>query len=166
MIKKILITLLALLIMIQFFRPKKNNLIAASPNDILLHFAVPSTVQDVLKKSCYDCHSNNTVYPWYNKIQPVAWWLQNHINGGKHQLNFNEFASYPPKKQYHKLKDIVDTQNDGSMPLDSYLWIHKDAILNKEQKANLVKWADSLGREIKAKYNLPDEPERGRKNGS
>ena len=159
MIKKVLIGLLVFLIIIQFFHPQKNISTAAIPNDIALHFAVLSNVQDVLKKSCYDCHSNNTMYPWYNNIQPVAWWLQNHINGGKHELNLNEFGSYTPKKQYHKLKSIIDSQNDGWMPLDSYLWIHKDAILNKEQKENLIKWADSLSRAIKAKYNLPDEPE-------
>jgi hypothetical protein len=103
------------------------------------------------------------VYPWYNNIQPVAWWLQNHINQGKHELNFNEFASYAPKKQYKKLKGIIESQNDGWMPLDSYLWIHKDAILSQEQKENLIKWADSLSREIKAKNNLPDEPENEKK---
>ena len=163
MVKKVLIALLVFLIVIQFFRPQKNISVAAAPNDIALHFAVPSDVQDVLKKSCYDCHSNNTIYPWYNNIQPVAWWLQNHINEGKHELNFNEFASYIPKKQYHKLKGIIDSQNDGWMPLDSYLWIHKDAILNREQKESLIKWADSLSREIKTKYNLPDEQEHEQK---
>jgi len=160
MIRKILIPLIVALIIIQFFHPAKNISTAAMPNDISLHFAVPSNVQDVIKKSCYDCHSNNTVYPWYNNVQPVAWWLQNHINEGKHELNFNEFASYPAKKQYHKLKGIIDSQNDGWMPLDSYLWIHKDAILSKEQKESLIKWADSLSRDIKAKNNLPDELEK------
>jgi heme-binding protein len=163
MIKKILMVLLALLIIIQFFRPAKNISTTAAPNDIALHFTVPDNVHDVLKKSCYDCHSNNTAYPWYNNIQPVAWWLQNHVSEGKHELNFNEFASYPAKKQYHKLKSIIDSQNDGWMPLDSYLWIHKDAILDKEQKESLIKWADSLSREIKAKNNLPDEPEHEQK---
>ena len=163
MVKKIFISLLALLIIIQFFHPSKNISTEPAPNDIVLHFTVPSNVQDVLKKSCYDCHSNNTKYPWYNNIQPVAWWLQTHVDEGKHELNFNEFAGYAPKKQYHKLKGIIDSQNDGWMPLDSYLWIHKDAILTKNQKNELIKWADSLSREIKTKYNLPDEPDHEQK---
>jgi len=163
-IKKILIFILIVLVAIQFFHPAKNISSAATPKDIALRFAVPANVHDVLKKSCYDCHSNNTVYPWYNNIQPVAWWLQNHINEGKHELNFNEFAGYAPKKQYKKLKGIIESQNDGWMPLDSYLWIHKDAILSKEQKNELIKWADSLSREIKVKNNLPDEPENEKKN--
>ena len=159
MLRKIMIILLVILILIQFFHPKKNISTDPTPNDIAQHFTVPTDVQDVLKKSCYDCHSNNTSYPWYNNIQPVAWWLQNHIKGGKHELNFNEFASYAPKKQYKKLKSIIDSQKEGWMPLDSYLWIHKDAILSQDQKDHLIKWADSLSRDIKSKNNLPDEPE-------
>jgi len=157
-----MIVLLIALIGIQFFHPKKNISAAAAPNDIATNFTVPENVQGILKKSCYDCHSNNTVYPWYNNIQPVAWWLANHINEGKEELNFSEFAGYAPKKQYHKLEGIVKSQKEGWMPLDSYLWIHKDAILNQEQKNALSGWADSLARAIKTKNNLPDEPERQR----
>jgi hypothetical protein len=160
MLRKILIILIAALIVIQFFRPKKNVSTTVSQNDITTHFTVPDNVQSILKTSCYDCHSNNTIYPWYNNIQPVAWWLANHVNEGKHELNFSEFATYAPKKQFHKLNSIVDSQRDGWMPLDSYLWIHRDAILNPQQKQTLMNWADSLARYIKAKNNLPDEPKR------
>jgi hypothetical protein len=162
MIKKILVVLLIIVIGIQFFRPKKNISVSILPNDIALRFSVPENVHDILKKSCYDCHSNNTVYPWYNNIQPVAWWLSSHINEGKGELNFSEFASYTPKKQYHKLESIVKSQKEGWMPLDSYLWIHKGAILNQQQKEALIAWADSLGHNIKVKNNLPDEPERNK----
>jgi hypothetical protein len=159
-IKKILIFLLVILVAIQFFHPQKNISTAPSPNDITLHYSVPENVQGILKKSCYDCHSNNTVYPWYNNVQPVAWWLANHVNEGKHDLNFDEFAGYVPKRQYHALENIIQSQNDGWMPLDSYLWIHKDAILNQKQKQAVIAWADALARDIKAKNNLPDEPEK------
>ncbi|MBS1917560.1 MAG: heme-binding domain-containing protein [Bacteroidetes bacterium] len=160
MLRKILLLLLIALIVIQFFHPKKNISTAVSQNDITLHFGVPDSVQAILKTSCYDCHSNNTRYPWYNNIQPVAWWLTNHINEGKRELNFAEFAGYAPKKQYHKLNSIVDSQRDGWMPLDSYLWIHRNAVLNPQQKQTLMTWADSLARYIKAKNNLPDEPKK------
>ncbi len=63
-------------------------------------------MQNILKRSCYDCHSNNTVYPWYDRIQPVAWWLQYHVNHGKHSLNFSEFGSYSVARQAKKLKNI------------------------------------------------------------
>ena len=160
MIKKILIFLLIVFIVIQFFHPAKNISTAAMTNDIAMHFNVPSGVHDVLKKSCYDCHSNNTVYPWYNNIKPVAWWMANHVKDGKKELNFSEFSSYTAKRQYHKLNDVIEQIKKDEMPLDSYLWIHKDAILSKEQKKIIISWADSFARDIKTKNNLPDEPER------
>jgi hypothetical protein len=162
MIRKILFFLLIVLVIIQFIHPAKNIAASRSPNDIALRFGVPENVQGILKKSCYDCHSNNTIYPWYNNIQPVAWWLANHINDGKEELNFSEFASYEPKKQYHKLRAAIGEIKEEGMPLNSYLWIHKDAILTSNQRAAITSWADSLSKEIKTKNNLPDEPERRR----
>ena len=162
MFRNILFLLLVVLLVIQFIHPKKNISGTRSPNDISLRFNVPENVQAIIKKSCSDCHSNNTSYPWYNNIQPVAWWLASHVIEGKEELNFSEFAGYAPKKQYHKLRGIVDSQKEGWMPLDSYLWIHKDAKLNNDQSILLSSWADSLAREIKSKNNLPDEPERKR----
>ena len=160
MIRKIIIILLIILMIIQFIRPAKNISTALSANDIRLHYAVPTDVLNILKRSCNDCHSNNTVYPWYFNIQPVAWWLKDHIDEGKKELNFSEFASYPVKKQYHKLKSVIEQVKKDEMPLNYYLWIHKDAILSQEQKTILLKWADSLQSAIKVKNNLPDEPER------
>ena len=160
MIKKILLGLLIIFITIQFFHPKKNLSSGISTNDIALHFNFPENVQSILKKSCYDCHSNNTVYPWYNNVEPVAWWLSNHVNDGKGELNFSEFASYPVKKQYRKLRTTIEQIKENEMPLNSYLWIHKDAILTDDQKIILTNWADSLSKEIKTKNNLPDEPEK------
>jgi hypothetical protein len=159
MVKKILLVLSMIFIIIQFFRPAKNLSDAVSQNDITLHFSLSENVQTILKKSCYDCHSNNTVYPWYNNVQPVALWLSNHVNDGKRELNFSEFASYAAKKQYRKLKTIIETIKKSEMPLNTYLWIHKDAILTNDQQTILSNWADSLSKEIKMKNNLPDEPE-------
>src|ERR1700681_3162862 len=108
MLKKILTVFLVLLIIIQFIRPARNSSNTVSSNGITLHFPVPEDVQRILKRSCYDCHSNNTIYPWYTNIQPVGWWLQYHVNQGKRQLNFSEFSTYPVKKQYDKFKATVD----------------------------------------------------------
>lgn len=86
----ILITLLVVLVVIQFFHPAKNISTVKSPNDIAVLHNVPANVSTILDKACNDCHSNNTRYPWYNNIQPVAWWLDNHVQEGKGELNFNE----------------------------------------------------------------------------
>jgi len=142
MLKKIFYVLIAALVIIQFIRPAKNISGGPYANDITTKFAMTDDMSSVMKTACYDCHSNNTIYPWYSNVQPVAWWLQNHVNDGKRRLNFNEFASYPVKKQRKKLEEIKDEVTEGGMPLDSYTWIHKNAILSAEQKAAIKKWCD------------------------
>jgi len=159
MIKKIFIGLLIIVVAIQFVRPQKNISTRQSTNDIAAHFNVPDSVLTILKRSCYDCHSNNTVYPWYYTIQPVAWWMADHVNTGKKEVNFSEFASYTPKRQRHKLHEVIDQIKKDEMPMDSYLWIHHDARLSDEQKNQVVVWADSLKRFIEVKNNLPPETE-------
>jgi len=156
MLKKILkrtfqILLLAFIV-IQFFRPAKNRSEGVSANDITKVYAVPENVQAILKTSCYDCHSNNTVYPWYSQIQPAAWWLDDHIQEGKRELNFSEFASYRIGRQYRKLNEINEQVKEGEMPLDSYLWIHKNAKLDEQQKLALANWVTSVRDTIKANY--------------
>jgi hypothetical protein len=146
--KKLLLLLLIVLVVIQFIRPAENHSGKLSKNDITLHYTVPDTVLAILKTSCYDCHSNNTRYPWYNRVQPVAWWLSSHVKDGKRELNFSEFASYPPAKQAKKLKNTVKQIKGGGMPLNSYLWIHKDAKLEEGQKDTLIQWANSLQQTI------------------
>jgi hypothetical protein len=158
--RKILLGLLLLLVAIQFVRPTKNQSTGISVNDISKGYKVPENVNEVLKKACNDCHSNNTVYPWYNKIQPVAWWLAGHIDEGKTELNFSEFVSYSPKKQHHKLEEVIESVKEGHMPIKSYTWIHKNAILTDEEKLAVSEWAENLRMEIRIKHNLPVEQEK------
>ena len=106
--RKILLLFLALFIIIQFFRPVKNISEKVEAYHITTRYKVPDTVQQILKASCYDCHSNNTVYPWYAEVQPVAWWLNSHIEDGKRGLNFSEFMTYPIRRQYRKLEEVND----------------------------------------------------------
>ena len=156
MVKKILRRtfqiLIVAFIIIQFFRPAKNSSEGISNNDITKLYTVPSDIQSILKTSCYDCHSNNTIYPWYSYIQPVAWWLNGHIKDGKRGLNFSEFAGYRIRKQYKRLEDINELVKKNEMPLDTYLWIHKYAKLNDQQKLILANWATAIRDTIKARY--------------
>ena len=144
--------LLLIFIIIQFIRPAKNKAEGISKNDISTRYAVPANVQAILKTSCYDCHSNNTVYPWYAKIQPVTWWLNDHIQDGKKDLNFSEFATYSIRRQYKKLEEVNELVKENEMPLDSYLWIHKDAKLDEQQKLTLANWVDAVRDTTKATY--------------
>ncbi|QIP11801.1 heme-binding domain-containing protein [Spirosoma aureum] len=156
MLRKVLLGLLVILVVIQFIRPEKNQSTGVSPNDITTKYAVPANVQPVLKRACFDCHSNNTTYPWYDNIQPVSWWLNNHIKEGKDELNFSEFASYSPKKARHKLEEVGEAVTEGWMPLDSYLWIHHEAALKPEEAKLIADWASQLRSQIPAP---PDEKE-------
>ena len=146
--KKIGLVLLAILVIIQFIRPTRNESTTPSPNDISGHFAVPADVQAILKRSCNDCHSNNTVYPWYTNVQPIGWWLQNHVNEGKRELNFSEFSTYTPKRQSHKMEEVAEQVKKGEMPLDSYLWVHTEAKLSDADKQLLVQWAEKVKTDI------------------
>ena len=151
-IKKILWVLLAVFIIIQFIRPKKNESTEVLASDISKTYMVPSDVNTILVKACNDCHSNNTKYPWYNNFQPVAWWLNNHVNDGKRHLNFNDFTSMRVARQYKRLNDCIEEVKEGGMPLDSYTWIHKDAILTETEKLTLYNWCNTVRDSIKAKY--------------
>lgn len=146
MVKKILLGLAILLLAIQFIRPAKNQAEGVSANDIsLVYTTMPRDIQVMLQKKCYDCHSNNTVYPWYSNVQPVAWWLADHVKEGKEHLNFAEFKTYDTKKATHKLEEIVEEVTKGEMPLDSYTLIHRDAVVSSEEQVALRNWIASLG---------------------
>ncbi len=156
MFKKIFKGLFYLLLLgfviIQFFRPAKNKSEGTGKNDISTLYDIPRDVQNILKTSCNDCHSNNTVYPWYAQIQPVGWWLNSHIEDGKKDLNFSEFATYRIRRQYKKLEEINELVKENEMPLDSYLWIHKDAKLSDQQKLTIANWAEAVRDSIRSKY--------------
>lgn len=154
MFKKILLVLLVVLIIMQFLRPEKNIAQGPSTNDISTHFKIPVDVQTILNKSCNDCHSNNTKYPWYSQLQPVAWWLNDHINEGKQHLNFSEFATYSLRKQYHKLEEVAEQVEKGEMPLSSYTIMHTNAKLSKGEKDKLISWSSALRDTMKAQYPI------------
>ena len=114
----------------------------------MLCYSAPPEVRKILETACYDCHSNQTHYPWYAQIQPVGWWLASHINDGKSQLNFSEFASYTEHRRAKKLQSVVDEVTDRSMPLSSYTWIHREAKLTDAQIKLVANWADALAEKI------------------
>ena len=148
-----LIGLLLILLLLQFVRPAKNQSGDAT-KDISTIFPVPASVQTTLRAACYDCHSNYTTYPWYAGVQPVRWWLDNHINDGKRHLNFSEFAAYPLPRQYHKLEEVSEIVGNGEMPLQSYTLIHRDAVISSEQRKEMIDWADALRDTMKAHYPM------------
>lgn len=151
-LKPAALLLLAVLIIIQFIRPKKNTYPFPAANDISEVYYLHDTLHRILQRSCYDCHSNNTKYPWYANIQPVAWWLEDHVTKGKKDLNFSEFAIYSIRKKYRKLEEITELVKNDEMPLSSYTLIHRDAKLSQDQKQCIITWANAIKDTIENTY--------------
>lgn len=139
-----MVILLVVFVGIQFIPTKRNQSNSVPASDFMVVYSVPQHIESKIKVSCYDCHSNNTQYPWYNKVQPVAWFMQNHIKEGKKELNFNEWADYSDRRKKSKLKSIISQIEDNEMPLDSYTLIHKDAIFSDIEKQEIIKWVTQL----------------------
>jgi len=140
---------LMVLIAIQFVPPARNQSAGAAPNDIAAKYPVPADVALLLRRACYDCHSNQTRYPWYAAVQPMGWWLAWHVNAGKRHLNFSEFSTYSAKRARGRIGDVADEVDQKHMPLRSYLWMHPEARLTPEETRRLVTWAENLQEEIK-----------------
>ncbi|AFL82139.1 hypothetical protein Aeqsu_2687 [Aequorivita sublithincola DSM 14238] len=149
-LKVILVIVIIAFIAIQFIRPVINSGEENVAHQITANYQVPQEVQQLLKVSCYDCHSNTTQYPWYSKIQPVAWILEDHILEGKDELNFSTFMNYPVWRQYKKFKEIEKEVKDGEMPLTSYTILHREAILSEEQKILIQNWAANTMKEMES----------------
>ena len=148
MIRKVLITLLIIFVVIQFIRPERNNGSMNGPHDISHYVLVPDTVQKILITSCYDCHSNYTVYPWYVNVNPVGLWLKNHIDDGKRAINFSDLSGMSKKKLDHRMKDIAEQVDSMEMPLTSYTFIHGYAKLNSGQIQIIKNWTAVARKEI------------------
>lgn len=131
------------------FPTGKNESYKTPATDFMMVNKVPSVIYNQLKVSCYDCHSNNTAYPWYNKIQPAAWYLEDHVNEGKEELNFNEWENYSDRRKKSKLRAIINQIESGEMPMDSYTLIHRDALLNDLSKSKIIEYMTSLKNELK-----------------
>ena len=143
-LKIIAIILLLIFVGIQFIPTTLNQSDIVPTTDLMETYNVPEKVEVIFKTSCYDCHSNNTIYPWYNKIQPVSWIMEGHIKEGKSELDFSEFGSYSERRQKSKFKSILSQVKDGEMPLSSYTLMHREAKLSENDKKALEDWINKM----------------------
>lgn len=140
-LKIVVIGLLCAFAVLQFFRPDMTNPPVNGAETLESTAVVPENVRAVLKRSCSDCHSNETVYPWYAQVQPAGWFLKDHIDEGRRELNFSVWNTYDARRQRRKLDEICEQVNGKLMPLPSYLWIHRSAKLSDEEAKSLCDWA-------------------------
>ena len=142
-IKVIALLLVVGFIAIQFYRPNMTNPPVVEAETLQATTQVPANIQSILKRSCSDCHSNETVYPWYSGVAPFSWSLAEHIEEGRQELNVSVWNTYSAKKKRHKLDEICEQVTSGAMPHNQYLWIHREARLSEEDKKALCTWAEA-----------------------
>ena len=138
---------------IQFVRPARTNPPVDESQTIFARAQVPPPVTAILDRACRDCHSSKTDWPWYSNVAPISWWLTDHVNNGRKELNVSEWGRLDRDRQDRKLRQICDEVQDGMMPLSSYLPMHPHAKLSAEDKKVLCDWTDAererLSREVK-----------------
>ena len=142
-LKWIAIVLIVVFLGIQFVRPARTNPAVDESETIFARTQMTPQVSAVLDRSCRDCHSNKTVWPWYTNVAPISWWLSNHVNEGRANLNLSEWGKLAQDRQDRKLRQICDEVSDGVMPLSSYVPMHPQAKLSAEDKKTLCDWTDA-----------------------
>ncbi len=142
-IKRILWILLLVIILIQFIDYHLPDTAVSGEKDIASVENVPSDVKVLMKNACYDCHSMETVYPWYSHIAPVKWLVKNDISEGRHHVNFSMWGNYTELEKVKKLDDIHDEVEKGEMPPTNYKMMHAKARLTDSDRQKIVAWADS-----------------------
>jgi len=142
-LKIIAIGLLVAFVAIQFYRPDRTNPPIVEAETLAATTQIPENVNKILARSCNDCHSNETVYPWYSNISPFSWLLAEHIEEGRRELNVSVWTTYSAKKKRHKLEEVCEQVTSDAMPHSQYLWIHRDALLSPEDKKILCDWAET-----------------------
>ncbi len=142
------IVLVLAFVVLQFIPNKMPANAEPGKDDLVTSGISPTAVSSILKNSCYDCHSSQTIFPWYSKIAPVSWLLAKDIREGREELNFSEWGSFSKRHQIRNLRKIKEEVTSGDMPLKNYLLIHRHAKLSQEQKTALVRWTEDLTNKI------------------
>jgi len=139
-LKVVLVILFLIFAGLQFLRPNFVNPPIIESNTLESDLNVPNEVNAILQRSCKDCHTNKTNYPWYANIQPIGWYLANHIKEGRRELNFSEWKNFSNQRKRRKLKEICEEVESREMPLRSYLLVHREAGLSDEDIRILCEW--------------------------
>lgn len=138
--KYLVLIALGIIALIQVIRIDTVNPEINPVEDFLVMAQAPPEIADIVKTSCYDCHSYQTHYPWYSQIAPVSWFLKNHINEGREHMNFSKWAGYPSEKQISMRKECAEEIKENGMPLKSYTIIHSDAKITAASRQALIDW--------------------------
>ncbi|MCK5781419.1 MAG: heme-binding domain-containing protein [Flavobacteriales bacterium] len=148
MLKKVFYFLIVVLIVIQFIPNELPTVIMDNKSDLLANNDFPEVIETQIKASCYDCHSNETVYPWYSYVAPVSFLVKRDTEEGRKNLNFSDWEELSKMKKAKALSGFIDEIEEGSMPFPPYLITHNDAKMSDDQKQALMDWADSYAESL------------------
>jgi hypothetical protein len=139
-LKYMLTTIVVIGALIQFYRPARTNLPVNPVHTIQAHTNMPPDVEATLRRACFDCHSNESRWPWYSNVAPASWLLTQHVNGARQQMNFSEWDRESGPRAVRRFDSICDEVTQGGMPLPSYLILHADARLSPEDVKSICAW--------------------------
>lgn len=139
---------LALFVILQFIPNTYPEVVKSNEHDLILTGNLPVEIEQILRTSCYDCHSNETKYPWYAYIAPVSWLLVRDVKQGRNNLNFSEWDSLKSRDKIKLLDDIAEEVDEGNMPMPIYLITHGEASLDDNQKQILAGWTEEMMNDI------------------
>ena len=143
--KKVIVPIALIFGVMQFIPLNRDIEPVEKEHDLIVKTQPTEDIKKILKTACYDCHSNETIYPWYTRVAPFSFWMQHHVNEGKEHLNFSKWGTFSEKKRLHKIDECVELVEEKEMPLSSYTWFyHEEANLTDEQRDNLIKWFNSI----------------------
>lgn len=142
--KKILLIVLAIVIIIQFIPADLPVVILDNPNDLIANNDIPENIESILRTSCYDCHSNETVYPWYSYVSPVSLLVSRDTRIGRDELNFSEWEKLDKIEKAEMLDEIAEEIEEGEMPMKIYPITHPDAKLSDSDREEMVLWAEIM----------------------
>jgi cytochrome c553 len=142
-LKWLVVLLVVAFIGIQFVRPARTNPAVDQTQAMHTRLQVTPQVAAILDRSCQDCHSNSTRWPWYSNVAPASWFLVDHVNEGRQNMNFSEWGTLDKRRADKRLEEICEQVSDRLMPLDSYTWIHRSAKLSDEDIKTLCEWTEA-----------------------
>jgi hypothetical protein len=154
-IERIFVCGIILFIASQAIRPARTNPPIDPTREITARLAVDPAVASIMDRSCNDCHSNRTVWPWYSNVAPISWFVINHVNEGRRHMNFSDWAAIPPAKVAPMLQRICKEVRSGGMPLDTYTPMHPGSKLTSADEDTICRWTDATSQNLPAAEKTP-----------
>lgn len=146
--KRILWVLLGVFLVIQLVPANRPEVILENPNDIFLNNEVSADMEKMIRTACYDCHSNETHYPWYSYVAPVSFLISRDTEEGRGELNFSNWESLDKIEKAEMLDEISEEVEEGEMPMKIYPITHPDAKLSEEQRNEIITWAEEMAESL------------------